>query len=241
MIIGIAGKKQCGKDTICNIIRYISWIRRDAEQYGRKPSEDHFQYVMAFNKFQAELCVWEKHAWADKLKQCAALILGVQAGLFEDEWFKNSFTSLPLSNKEGEPMTNREFLQYLGTEVGRSIDKDLWVKSLLEDYRQGFQQIPEYGITEDGLRVPLGMSVISPSWIIPDTRFPNEADAILKEGGILIKVERDTGLDDNHPSEHALDNYDKFTYIVNNDGTLQELIDQIVIIMDDLECRNLEE
>lgn len=27
MIIGIVGKKQSGKDTVCNIIRYISWLK----------------------------------------------------------------------------------------------------------------------------------------------------------------------------------------------------------------------
>ena len=27
MIIGIVGKKQSGKDTVCTIIRYISWLK----------------------------------------------------------------------------------------------------------------------------------------------------------------------------------------------------------------------
>ena len=44
---------------------------------------------------------------------------------------------------------------------------------------------------------------------------------ILKnKGGILIKINRNTGYNDNHISEIDLDDYDKFDYIVDNNGTI---------------------
>ena len=111
MIIGIAGKKQCGKDTICNIIRYLDWMKRSESMEGLVPSAAHFQAVMDNSDVAPILSIWEKHAWADKLKQCASIILGADVDCFEEEWFKSAFTTLPLSNEEGEPMPNREFMQ----------------------------------------------------------------------------------------------------------------------------------
>lgn len=51
-------------------------------------------------------------------------------------------------------------------------------------------------------------------WVIDDVRFPNEADAIRKHGGLLIRLEGDpSGMREktrrnlSHPSETALDDY----------------------------------
>lgn len=61
--------------------------------------------------------------------------------------------------------------------------------------------------------------------IIPDVRHPNEAEAICKAGGIVIRIIRDnstpySGRDPVHISETALDNYD-FNNIINNSGSLE--------------------
>lgn len=62
--------------------------------------------------------------------------------------------------------------------------------------------------------------------IIPDTRFPNEADAIRARRGRIIRVERPhkpaSGRDDTHVSETALDALVP-EYTVINDGTLRDL------------------
>ena len=99
-------------------------------------------------------------------------------------------------------MTVREFLQKLGTAVRKEIDPDFWVKALFNTYHNG-------------------------NVIIADVRFPNEADAIKERGGILIRIERPGAGAGEHISETALDNYDKFDYIVNNDGTLEDLFTKI--------------
>ena len=57
--------------------------------------------------------------------------------------------------------------------------------------------------------------------IISDVRFPNEVEAITNEGGAVIKLTRNP-FKDKHASETALDkkNFDqsKFTHIINNGG-----------------------
>lgn len=99
----------------------------------------------------------------------------------------------------------REILQEYG-ELYRKIDYDFWVKSLLRLIDE-----KEYK-----------------NVIITDVRYPNEADAITKRKGFIIKVtsERDGkeqihGQD--HISETALDNYDNIDFHVTNDGTIQDL------------------
>lgn len=191
MIIGITGKAQSGKDTACRIVQLINTVDYGcacSEGEGEKYILDNVDNILPIT------CMWEKHAFADKLKECASIILGVPRFMFESGEFKESFTSLPLSNKEGEPMTNREFLQYFGTEVGRSIDKNLWIKALMYSYGRDKES----------------------HWIIPDVRFPNEADAIRNVGGVLWKIEREGSGAGNHISEKLIDDIMVDIIIENN-------------------------
>ena len=62
--------------------------------------------------------------------------------------------------------------------------------------------------------------------VIPDVRFPNEYKYITSQGGIMIRVERETGLKDTHESETALDDF-VFDYRIQNSGTIEELVEQV--------------
>lgn len=62
--------------------------------------------------------------------------------------------------------------------------------------------------------------------IIPDVRFKNEYDFILKRGGTIIRVERATGLEDTHISETSLDDQ-VFDVRIDNNGTLAELVNKV--------------
>ena len=193
MIIGITGKAQSGKDTACRIVQLINTVDYDYACSEGEGEEE--KYILDnLDNILPITYMWEKHAFADKLKECASTILGVPRFMFESGEFKESFTSLPLSNKEGEPMTNREFLQYFGTEVGRSIDKDLWIKALMYSYGHNNKN----------------------HWIIPDVRFPNEADAIRNAGGVLWKIEREGSGAGNHISEKLIDDIMVDIIIENN-------------------------
>lgn len=63
--------------------------------------------------------------------------------------------------------------------------------------------------------------------VITDVRYPNEAELVKKAGGIMIRVERETGLEDSHSSENLLDNFEGFDYRLTNNGTLFDLKEKV--------------
>ena len=51
--------------------------------------------------------------------------------------------------------------------------------------------------------------------IVPDVRFENEVEAIQKAGGKVIRLTRKPH-EDVHPSETALDSYENFDVVIDN-------------------------
>jgi len=102
----------------------------------------------------------------------------------------------------------RRLLQVMGTEVGRKlINEDVWVWLLFNKVN-----------TDERI-------------IIPDVRFPNEARMIEQQGGEVWRINRHNhSAVNNHISEHALDNH-MFKRAVYNDGTLDDLADEIFMLM----------
>ena len=134
-------------------------------------------------------------SFAANLKQCCAILSGQSSCVFYNQNLKDkkaNFLSL----------TNRELMQKFG-DLTRSIDKDIWIKSLFNKY---LDNPPEY-------------------LIVSDVRFKNEAEHIKKLDGILIRIESDRVKEDNHISEIELDNYSKFDLEISNNKslTLEEL------------------
>lgn len=70
-----------------------------------------------------------------------------------------------------------------------------------------------------------------PNWVISDVRFPNEAEAIKNKNGILIRLNRNIRLESIHESETALNNYDDWDYVIDNNGTIEDLIEKIKQIL----------
>jgi hypothetical protein len=60
-------------------------------------------------------------------------------------------------------------------------------------------------------------------YCIPDMRFPNEAQRVVDNGGLTIRINR-CGIVpvNNHPGEIALDGWD-FDYVVENDSDIAYL------------------
>ena len=109
-------------------------------------------------------------------------------------------------------MTNREFLQQFGTQVGRAIDADLWVKALMNDYLLEIDNHSQEGQIK---------------WIIPDVRFPNEVEAIHKHKGIIWKILRNGSGAGNHESEKYIGSL----YVdveIDNNGTIDEFIANVI-------------
>ena len=106
-------------------------------------------------------------------------------------------------------VTPRKFMQLVGSEMFRNnLDKDVWCK-LLEKKIKDFVGTGDLGSDEQrefdfGDRVWVPRCVV----IVPDVRFPNEAETIKRLGGFIFKIERPflNGGDDwrKHESEEHL-------------------------------------
>jgi hypothetical protein len=207
MIIGVNGYAGSGKDTVGAIIQDLT--HQAPEGFDKK-------------LFYS----WEIKKWAGKLKVVASILTGIPVEKFEDQEFKKtnlgpewSFLKMrPGKRQDGifpkkvdmdiTFMTVRDLLQKLGTDACRdNLHYNTWVNALMADYDT------------------------DSNWVITDTRFPNEADAIKNAGGILIRVER-PGVKpiNDHPSEVGLDHW-TFDYVINNDGDLESLSNKVKDIL----------
>jgi hypothetical protein len=97
------------------------------------------------------------------------------------------------------PMSNREVMQVVGTDIFRDMIYPLvWAGS---PFRRHFDA-----------------DIV----ILTDLRFPNEKECTEEHGGIIIRLERNTGLVDNHKSEVALDEHN-FKYVYQNNSSFDDL------------------
>ena len=222
-IIGISGKIGSGKDTAGLIIQYLT-------------SGFHQEQTIVFNKntdYTFNTSNWQIKKFADKLKDIVCLLLNCSREQLEDREFKEG--ELPENwwlykhSETGKLITLLEFsllrehqqtwydlikltprilLQLLGTECGRKIiHPNIWINSTL------------------GNGVKFNNMEIYPNIIVTDVRFQNEADAILEKGGIVIRLNRESDLPiSTHESETSLDAYNKFSYVIDNNGSIEELI-----------------
>lgn len=91
------------------------------------------------------------------------------------------------------PMTAREFMQYLGTEVMRKIYGPVWIENCLR-------------------RIETDQPPIA---VITDCRFVNEVEAIHEVGGKVVRLTR-KAFEDSHASEKDTDGYEGFDAVVDN-------------------------
>jgi len=111
----------------------------------------------------------------------------------------------------------RELLQFMGTEIVRGLDADVWVKSFTE-YILEFPTV---------------------KWVVDDVRFPNEADAIREKGGIVIGVRRAACVPEwsahMHDSERLmLEHWDEMIDVeIRNDDTKEQFTKSLHFLLED--------
>lgn len=223
-LIGVSGLINSGKDTVGEIIKYLTSPEAIRKGSFSKCQEMGYSYKTT----------WSIEKFAGKLKQTASILTGVPVSKFEDHEFKDSempseWDYLEQSGryKISKPMTYRLFLQRLGTEAMRNgLHEQVWCNSLFSDYKSRW-----YPTNENTEEDEVSLEKRYPSWVITDMRFPNEFDAVKKRGGITIYVHRpDThsfqSMIKSHESETALDNHN-FDYAVINNGTIEDLVKKV--------------
>lgn len=208
MIIGLGHKKQVGKDTIAKILLYI--ISKENE--GFLINKKDLLQCLYKSYYNFNSTKWISMSFADKLKEVASIVFDIRKEYWNDPSIKASL----INNYN---LTGRDILQKIGESFRKEISPDIWVDSLFSRYDN--LNYREYS-----------GDVVKPNLIITDVRMPNEAQAIKDRGGILIRVDRETGYKDNHISETALDDYQDWDYIIDNNGTLEELINKVKELYD---------
>ena len=224
-ILGLSGVKQSGKTTTSNFIhgyqmRYHDVIETfmmneqgrvivnaveindDGEEVQGVGEIDLERRDSAFTEF-ASAMIWpyvRSFSFADPLKIIAMQLFALTEeqclGTDED---KNSPTNIKwkrmpgLEEKAKGFMSAREFLQYFGTNICRKIKDQVWVDLCMKQ------------IIASGTQLA----------IVPDVRFENEVEAIQKAGGKVIRLTRKPH-EDAHPSETALDSYENFDVVIDN-------------------------
>ena len=68
---------------------------------------------------------------------------------------------------------------------------------------------------------------------ITDVRFPNEAEAIKQAGGLMVRIDRSDVPVLNHPSESALDSWDDWDLVINNEGSLDDFRQEVRAALSD--------
>lgn len=143
----------------------------------------------------------------------------------EELWGASEFRNRPHDEYGG--LTARRACQFIGTEIGRELDPDMWVRyglavahAMLEG---GCHYCAPEGLSYDATaRAPRGV-------VFDDARFSNELNAIHNARGRVWKIIRPgAGLKGEagaHKSETSLAGYDNFDAIIVNNKSLADLAD----------------
>jgi hypothetical protein len=100
----------------------------------------------------------------------------------------------------------RDILQFVGTEIVRTVDENYWITVLEKQIASSKQNV-----------------------IVTDCRFPNERALIKKLGGTIIRIKRD----DNpieagvHATESSFGEDKSYDIVLNNNSTLEDFIDTV--------------
>jgi len=199
MIIGISGKKQSGKSTISNIIQYFI----QGENYKNKAN-------------------WSVHSFADKIKQCVAIITDCEVSDLESEEFKNSnlddnwditnkcFQQEPLEcdnklkgiidlesgcPKDCVPYTVTKHISYRKflQLFGTEVCRQIHANTWINALFTNYKPL----LYHSGKYNEFNNAIFKteyPNWIITDVRFLNEVEAIKDRGGIIIRVNRNSNI-----------------------------------------------
>ena len=245
-IMSVSGYAGSGKDTVARIIQYLDWVHNSEPtptiSFSNMLKQLENGEFASFDQYST----WKNVKFAGKLKVIAGLLTGIPVKDFEKQSVKDSYLGEEwdyykvelygnspknyadqktiycdkesveqYSNNDDHIVTYnrmkiREFLQRLGTDSIRDhLHLNAWVNSLMCDYNTNSK------------------------WVISDCRFLNEIEAVKKNNGITIRIYRtDQILKDLHISETALDNYDKFDYIINNEtNNFEKLVNDVKEIL----------
>lgn len=252
LYIGLNGFAGSGKDTVAKMIKTIlnrDWSSlEDCKEYYKSVYTNPTISATYNQKEENErvFCI----AFADQLKYICSSIFGIPV----ERFYQNKSTAWVCINKDFQYteihpddnfivtaegyydnindyklskhsywMSLREILVYVGTYVlQQDINKSIFVNIIRNT-------IKEKQMNNKDLKYIL----------ITDIRFNHEIDYIKENDGITISITRDNVKQLDNIAEHDLDDEDRWDYYVENNGTYDELFENIWnILHNNLEFEN---
>ncbi len=225
MIIGLAGLKGSGKDTVGRILHY-----HFMEDVGGISVEEFVNNYPIYHQLLD--APWQVKSFGHKLKIMAGIILNEPG--FVQKWEADRAWRDEYLDAWG--MTRREFVQKLGSEAGRlGVHKDIWVISLLSEYDRDVKHIGGRSVkSAEGMPYDYESWWETPNWIITDVRFINEAQAIRDRGGLVWEVIRPgVTCNDSHMSENSMKDW-VYDFTINNNISIPTLSDLLKLYLKSL-------
>lgn len=195
LVLGVSGRARSGKSEFTKIA--VNEFGAKQVSFAGPLKEEVAEFLT-----QHDVCWERRHLYGEVNDKEATLRINTEGlvGTLEGEYFINFFAPDTTNVPKSVSFTPRALMQMWGTEYRRSLDDNYWVTKALASCTEGF-------------------------CVIDDCRFVNEAEGILRTGGMLIRVERPVrpGMSNpTHPSETGLDNWDVWDHILVNAKSLQE-------------------
>lgn len=220
----LSGKINCGKN------QYAKFLQEEFEKHGLKVKQD--LYAGDLKQFASEDFTTLGHTLFNKVQEIKAsfqmftdIRYGIPPAVFDNvNTLLDGLTFTEENFWEDKTDITRVLLQLYGTEIARKrFDDQFWIKSLAKR------------VNEDENDVI----------IITDARFPNELedirDYVNNRRVIPIRIEREIDrnqLHGEHSSEKALDDYQWWEWIVDNNGTLEDLKASSEVVVEDILSEN---
>lgn len=283
-LIGISGKIGSGKDTVATIIQALDLGKSYGEWYKAQTNPNWSRYINTYeikrfaDILKDTVCMWigcTREQLEDREFKEAPLgeewvKYTYATGFATDNEGNRSMLSTPCSKEKYEEevrinwqtaykseLTPRKMMQLVGTEAGRQIiHPNIWVNALFATYKP-IGRIVTMDVSTTDRSGDVEHMKVYPRWVIPDTRFPNEAQAIRDRDGLLIRVNRcpetvtvhrkpfdpeeipfdknnpkhmdlwEAELRRQHPSETGLDDWTDWDHVIENDGSLEDLFNKV--------------
>lgn len=226
-IIVISGLKNSGKDTVADMLQYCLSVPEPFRKYWMYR---HYRY--AFNS------TYEKVAFADSLKDTLSVLFGIPVEKFYERDFKEHFyikgleiTDTPdniLDEDSFIKMLNKKDFSFLKTHF-------ITIRQLLQCFGTEIVR----GLFGNAFWAERAMKHNFDKMIITDLRFKVELEAVRKRNGLVLYIDNPNCIPEQHASESEVlemkDNHD-FDFIIENNGTLEDLFNKIVKWMKLQQC-----
>lgn len=213
-ILGLCGKLGSGKTTTANFL-----IRNAEEFFGPGVVVKKYALADSLKSFLVEYLdiepeklygtqeeknqpthiLWENLPHYSEIKHSISQEIIKESGYMDsDNWhsWRDEIAAAVKERLPSGPLTGREVMEQVGTEIFRRLYEDIWTLHCLK-------------------RIKKDSSTLA---IIDDVRFPNEAKAIRKAGGKLVHLNRTTeeSKRNTHKSNVSLDDYQGYDLFINN-------------------------